>query len=65
MSTCRQARRWMERAFDGRLGIDEDFLLEAHLEGCPRCREEADLSAALVDGLTGQPEPPVEDTFLK
>lgn len=60
MSTCRQARRWMERAFDGRLGVDEDFLLQAHLEDCPRCREEAELSAALVEGLTRQPEPPLE-----
>jgi hypothetical protein len=60
MSSCRQARRWMERAFDGRLGVDEDFLLEEHLGGCAHCRREAELQAMVLDGLVRQVEPPVE-----
>lgn len=58
MTTCREARRWIEGAFDGHLSLSREFLLEEHLRGCARCRtrhaEEARLAELLVE-LTPAP----------
>ncbi len=64
-STCREARRWMARAFEERLSIDAEFRLEQHLEGCPRCRGEAELAELVREGLARQADPPLERLDLE
>ncbi len=39
---CSQARGWFSEYLDGRLKADRARSLEAHLQGCPHCREELD-----------------------
>lgn len=38
--TCELASRWLSRSIDEELSPREESLLEQHLDGCPRCREE-------------------------
>lgn len=60
MSTCRDARRWMERALTGELAIEDELRLEEHARGCPRCRDAAARGEALREALLGLPAPPLE-----
>ena len=64
-----ECREWRERIGAlvlGQLPEEERFATEAHLEGCPACRAEADalaplaslLSRADPDRLTPAPTPP-------
>ena len=65
MRGCTQARRWIDRAVDGELSIDERFRLDAHVERCAACR--ADLAALeqLESALAGAPQPPVDSLDLE
>ena len=63
---CRQWRERIGALVLGQLSEDERFATEAHLEGCPACRAEAEalaplaslLSRADPDRLTPAPAPP-------
>jgi hypothetical protein len=66
-----ECREWRERIGAlvlGQLAEDERFAVEAHLEGCPACRAEAEALAPVVpmlrradpDRLEPAPEPPAE-----
>jgi Putative zinc-finger/Anti-sigma-K factor rskA len=66
-----QCRQWRERIGAlvlGQLTEDERFAVEAHLEGCPACRAEAEALAPVVPmlrradpaRLEPAPEPPAE-----
>ncbi|MEE8468635.1 MAG: hypothetical protein V3T22_09280, partial [Planctomycetota bacterium] len=60
MKTCRRARTWIERSFDGSLGLEQGFLLEEHLTHCPRCRALHESSDRLRAELLELPVPPEE-----
>ena len=64
-----ECREWRERIGAlvlGQLPEDERFAVEAHLEGCPACRAEAEALASVApllkradpDRLTPAPAPP-------
>src|SRR3989442_1475804 len=63
---CREWRERIGALILGQLPEDERFAVEAHLEGCPACRAEAEalgpvaalLGRADPDRLTRAPEPP-------
>ena len=66
-----ECREWRERIGAlvlGQLTEDERFAVEAHLEGCPACRAEAEALAPVAamlrradpDRLSPAPEPPAE-----
>jgi anti-sigma factor RsiW len=66
-----ECREWRERIGAlvlGQLPEDERFAVEAHLEGCPSCRAEAQALAPIAtllrrvdpDRLTPAPEPPAD-----
>ena len=65
---CRQWRERIGALVLGQLTEDERFAVEAHLEGCPACRAEAEALAPVVlmlrradpDRLEPAPEPPAE-----
>ncbi|MEW6073537.1 MAG: zf-HC2 domain-containing protein [Planctomycetota bacterium] len=61
MKACRVARGRIERAVDGRLAVEERFLLEEHLAACPRCAAEHARAAALAEALQRWPEPAGEE----
>jgi putative zinc finger protein len=65
---CREWRERIGALVLGQLTEDERFAVEAHLEGCPACRAEAEALAPVVpmlrradpDRLEPAPEPPAE-----
>ena len=65
---CRQWREQLGALVLGQLTEDERFAVEAHLEGCPACRAEAEALAPVVPmlrradpaRLEPAPEPPAE-----
>ncbi|MBI4297580.1 MAG: zf-HC2 domain-containing protein [Chloroflexi bacterium] len=45
---CPQVRKWLSEYLDGAMRAEQVQAVEAHLEGCPQCREElASLSEAV------------------
>jgi hypothetical protein len=56
---CREARGWLERSLDGRLALEEEFRLEAHLRACARCRGAAGRARLVEEALQRLPEPPL------
>jgi hypothetical protein len=57
---CRETRRLLERSFEGRLALEEDFRIEDHVRDCAACRVLYGQSRALQDALLDLPAPPVE-----
>ena len=60
MKPCRRIRRSIERSFDGRLSLDEEFRVEEHVAECERCRGLYEQVRVLRDALHGLPAPPAE-----
>jgi hypothetical protein len=56
--SCRLARRALDARSDERLGLERGFELDAHLEGCARCRRHARSLQRLEDAFAGLPDPP-------
>ena len=53
---CREVEDRLEAFVDGELDLAAVSALEAHLAGCPDCREQQRLAVAVREGLRGLPE---------
>ncbi|TDJ67761.1 MAG: zf-HC2 domain-containing protein [Planctomycetota bacterium] len=60
MKACRRTRQLLERSFDGRLTLDEEFRLEEHAHECDACRRLFEEHERLCESLLNLPSPPVE-----
>jgi len=59
MLSCDRTAPLLARLADGDLGDDERAALAAHLDGCARCRAEADAQHAVAAVLGARPAAPV------
>ena len=60
MKGCRRTRSRIEKAIDGRLSLEERFLLDEHLAACPRCAERFERAMLVEEALQRGPEPALE-----
>ena len=60
MKACRRTRLLLQRSFDGRLTLDEEFRLEEHAHECDVCRRLFEENELLRESLLNLPSAPVE-----
>jgi len=65
MKICRETRGLMERAFDGRITVDEEFRLEEHTQTCAQCARDYEESSELHEALLAMPAPPIDRLDLE
>lgn len=63
MTHCGTAQQWMTESLEGALPTQEARALQAHLEGCPRCRETWAALREVDRLLAARPMPPVPEGF--
>lgn len=65
MISCRRACRWLERALDGELSLDQEFALDEHIAHCERCRGRRGEWEQLELLFDRQPEPATDRVDLE
>ena len=65
MTSCRLAKRWIERAVDGALSLEHELQLEQHLVHCEACRGKHDRQQQLEELFATRVEPRYEQLDIE
>jgi len=65
MTSCRLAKRWIERAADGELSLEHELRLEQHLAHCAACSSTRDRQQRLEELFATRTEPRYEQLDIE